>query len=115
MRARIRHHAYARAPPRHLGSRPIVVGLVSAEEDLTSRVASRLVFFLNDPATPEISPLSLHDALPIGGRAVGHGHVHLAVGEEPVELLLLILFRSEERFSRNAETDLVWRLLLEKT
>src|SRR6202046_5237624 len=25
----------------------------------------RFLFFLNDPATPEISPLSLHDALPI--------------------------------------------------
>src|SRR5688572_31379315 len=29
-------------------------------------------------------------------------------------LLLHVIFRSEERFSRNAETDLVCRLLLEK-
>src|SRR5437660_9826644 len=29
-------------------------------------------------------------------------------------LFLLVLIRSEERFSRNAETDLVCRLLLEK-
>src|SRR5262245_63129041 len=29
-------------------------------------------------------------------------------------LLRLVAFRSEERFSRNAETDLVCRLLLEK-
>src|SRR3989440_12945196 len=27
-------------------------------------------FFLNDPATTEISPLPLHDALPIGGTRV---------------------------------------------
>src|SRR2546427_11361005 len=28
-------------------------------------------FFFNDPPTPEISPLSLHDALPISGGAAG--------------------------------------------
>src|SRR5256885_16112966 len=28
-----------------------------------------LFFFFNDTATPEIYPLSLHDALPISGRA----------------------------------------------
>src|SRR4028118_1928081 len=40
----------------------------------------------------------------------------LAVEGDPFDprLQLLILFRSEERFSRNAETDLVCRLLLEK-
>src|SRR5256885_11549621 len=27
-------------------------------------------FFLNDPATPEISPLSLHDALPISAMSI---------------------------------------------
>src|SRR2546422_1114652 len=30
-----------------------------------------IFFFLNDPATPEISPLSLHDALPISDDRVG--------------------------------------------
>src|SRR5258708_10327006 len=74
-------------------------------------------FFFNDTATTEIYTLSLHDALPIcidkavavtwnnfdtwnnfwkDGKADGIGS------------------RSEERFSRNAETDLVCRLLLEK-
>src|SRR3712207_7867063 len=32
-----------------------------------------LLFFLNDPATPGIYPLSLHDALPICGEAGGPG------------------------------------------
>src|SRR5206468_4356749 len=32
----------------------------------------------------------------------------------PSLVLFLVLWRSEERFSRNAETDLVCRLLLEK-
>src|SRR5256885_11979874 len=32
-----------------------------------------------------------------------------------VEAIQTLLLRSEERFSRNAETDLVCRLLLEKT
>src|SRR3989441_11408244 len=35
---------------------------------LTPSASSVLVFFLNDPATPEISPLPLHAALPIWGR-----------------------------------------------
>src|SRR3712207_7940770 len=29
-----------------------------------------IFFFLNDPETPEIYPLSLHDALPISSRAM---------------------------------------------
>src|SRR5260370_5363687 len=32
----------------------------------------------------------------------------------PLDITSLLLHRSEERFSRNAETDLVCRLLLEK-
>src|SRR5437660_10915326 len=83
-----------------------------------------LFFFLNDPATTDIYTLSLHDALPICkandshadcyqyfcvpeyGTANGRLHFHA--------VHFKILIRSEERFSRNAETDLVCRLLLEK-
>src|SRR4028119_2540861 len=67
-------------------------------------------FFFNDTATTEIYTLSLHDALPIFGPGV------LTDRETRLSRpdLLLILFRSEERFSRNAETDIVCRLLLEK-
>src|ERR1051325_8336440 len=36
-------------------------------------VTSYAVFFFNDTATTEISPLSLHDALPI---CIGHGRRH---------------------------------------
>src|SRR5437868_10103430 len=73
-------------------------------------------FFFNDSPTTEIYTLSLHDALPIFG--VFHNRRNASS-----RLLLLIskhlnrrslLLRSEERFSRNAETDLVCRLLLEK-
>src|SRR5438132_2981062 len=34
--------------------------------------------------------------------------------KERILVIILLLHRSEERFSRNAETDLVCRLLLEK-
>src|SRR3712207_9558649 len=36
-------------------------------------VSSVVFFFFNDPATPEISPLPLPDALPIWGGAAGGG------------------------------------------
>src|SRR5438128_9700129 len=38
----------------------------------------------------------------------------LLIKERILVIILLLHFRSEERFSRNAETDLVCRLLLEK-
>src|SRR5438067_13897939 len=80
-------------------------------------------FFFNDTATTEIYTLSLHDALPIcmvlaaEGRKANDSHADCyqyfcvpeygtANGRQK--------YRSEERFSRNAETDLVCRLLLEK-
>src|SRR2546423_5901692 len=76
-----------------------------------------IFFFFNDTATTEIYTLSLHDALPISSypweHQVGHSQgwspaVYRAPQTcKPQE-------RSEERFSRNAETDLVCRLLLEK-
>src|SRR2546423_11000717 len=73
-------------------------------------------FFFNDTATTEIYTLSLHDALPISELfaftlrvRAGNTDV-LTDAEENVRQC----FRSEERFSRNAETDLVCRLLLEK-
>src|SRR4026208_2643111 len=66
-------------------------------------------FFFNDTATTEIYTLSLHDALPILHQvAIGDERVHrhqLDRGDAE---------RSEERFSRNAETDIVCRLLLGK-
>src|SRR5256714_9938457 len=89
------------------------------------------LFFFNDTATTEIYTLSLHDALPI--LAV---NIHITIIElnalhtkrqnlfqeldAVIHLLMeakhwgLSSIRSEERFSRNAETDIVCRLLLEK-
>src|SRR5438094_7189337 len=84
------------------------------------------IFFFNDTATTEIYTLSLHDALPIsalaggamsklfgGGQKAASGGIQgdvLATNNNTVGKEC----RSEERFSRNAETDLVCRLLLEK-
>src|SRR5436309_4441815 len=84
-----------------------------------------LFFFFNDTATTEIYTLSLHDALPIFLN-VTLIILTLSVSRLLNLLLRLVAFllflnpqcykpqRSEERFSRNAETDLVCRLLLEK-
>src|SRR5260370_13464514 len=86
-------------------------------------------FFFNDTATTEIYTLSLHDALPIYGnytslplsalyvKLVSHDRVienHAIYNDTMVQYRFDTGSRSEERFSRNAETDLVCRLLLEK-
>src|SRR5437899_9282517 len=70
-------------------------------------------FFFNDPATTEIYTLSLHDALPIYAKGA---LTYTDIAGDPVLYgnLPPAISRSEERFSRNAETDLVCRLLLEK-
>src|SRR5688572_32721202 len=92
------------------------------------------IFFLYDTATTEIYTLSLHDALPISDIEAerkkrdeieaGKSYCSRRFGGATCDdksaqitfpsLNLISLFRSEERFSRNAETDLVCRLLLEK-
>src|SRR5690242_20982398 len=77
-----------------------------------------IYFFYNDTATTEIYTLSLHDALPIWKTLLMASSVRL----KPLNCSRLPCVyaqetqgkRSEERFSRNAETDLVCRLLLEK-
>src|SRR5256885_8363173 len=86
-------------------------------------------FFFNDTATTEIYTLSLHDALPIwikfmkdGVNATPLPTVNTTGYIDHAAFLGTInpdtnksgMVRSEERFSRNAETDLVCRLLLEK-
>src|SRR5256885_8853997 len=101
-------------------------------------------FFFNDTATTEIYTLSLHDALPIchstrnktrdglirvrniralNGRfntSITHaysiviGSKHITLNATDNNTVGMGDARSEERFSRNAETDLVCRLLLEK-
>src|SRR5256885_9010515 len=83
------------------------------------RHVSSLFFFFNDPATPEIYPLSLHDALPIWCRL---GDLH----EPPIQLdqpclhmidrqLIVLQQRSEEHTSElQSPCNLVCRLLLEK-
>src|SRR5262249_60788421 len=83
-----------------------------------------LSFFSNDPATTEIYTLSLHDALPIFPLLVWLTpdlrikksllKCNWTIRKRLPRCILVSSFRSEERFSRNAETDLVCRLLLEK-
>src|SRR5438034_8454706 len=79
------------------------------------------IFFINDTATTDIYTLSLHDALPIfslvavgGKRTSARVNIVPCSGTKKRGTECLLLRRSEERFSRNAETDLVCRLLLEK-
>src|SRR5262249_59610068 len=102
------------------------------------RILSFLHFFVTAPATTEIYTLSLHDALPISRRgfaiqrlmnAMRQAHADgwfivfdtLTLADDRLEAfydnpnaLRDHFRRSEERFSRNAETDIVCRLLLEK-
>src|SRR6202012_6272152 len=73
-----------------------------------------LFFFFNDTAPPEISTLSLHDALPICAPRFG-----VLVGRSgrrfvfPLCLLRLRRRRSEGHTSElQSHSDLVWRLLL---
>src|SRR5437764_7586785 len=103
-----------------------------------------LFFFFYHTATTEIYTLSLHDALPIsafpelnaweraGADASSAGMVDAGFENQKEltkmqldnqkeiaemhfsKLFLILKSRSEERFSRNAETDIVCRLLLEK-
>src|SRR5436309_10530902 len=68
-------------------------------------------FFFNDTAPTEIYTLSLHDALPIYTTGyIDHAAFLGTINPDTNKSGM----RSEERFSRNAETDLVCRLLLEK-
>src|SRR5690554_7746816 len=84
-------------------------------------------FIINDPATTEIYTLSLHDALPIWLRSFAASWLLNALLRifamsiiTPKRKVLRMSVqdcwrpRSEERFSRNAETDLVCLRLLEK-
>src|SRR5207247_8559391 len=85
---------------------------------------SFILFFSHVTAATEIYTLSLHDALPIlqgvefdNGDMYVDGHKAASdVRDEFVSVTEKQPYgrRSEERFSRNAETDLVCRLLLEK-
>src|SRR4028118_2443911 len=77
----------------------------------TGWVVDWYVFFFNDTATTEIYTLSLHDALPISGLVQRRSKTE----HRKTFSKCATKTRSEERFSRNAETDLVCRLLLEKT
>src|SRR5438874_10334198 len=45
----------------------------------------RIIFFLNDTATPKIYPLSLHDALPISGQTIDHAQQQYRTDRDPRE------------------------------
>src|SRR5207244_13413534 len=84
------------------------------------------IFFFHDSLFSELYTLSLHDALPISLMLLLVWLIFFMVlikllpilgtisGKTVKLMVLATALRSEERFSRNAETDLVCRLLLEK-
>src|SRR5690606_41878239 len=74
-------------------------------------------FFFNDPATPEIYTLSLHDALPISARRrpANPSRRRRAPSAAPTRMLTSRGKRSEEHTSElQSRENLVCRLLLEK-
>src|SRR5438094_8678761 len=76
------------------------------------RGLSTVVFFFNDTATTEIYTLSLHDALPISGRA---SRAPCARSSPSIAAAPRCRTRSEEHTSElQSPYDLVCRLLLEK-
>src|SRR5437868_9915460 len=73
----------------------------------------------NSTPPTDIYTLSLHDALPIWTIRKRLPRCKMRLKKRLLAfsnlfLSLILHLRSEERFSRNAETDLVCRLLLEK-
>src|SRR5438105_11648246 len=77
---------------------------------LSLQLSLSFFFFFNDTATPEIYTLSLHDALPICGRATPSDPASSRPGRSTSPSR-----RSEEHTSElQSRVDLVCRLLLEK-
>src|SRR5207237_8838976 len=89
---------------------------------MSIRSFSFTLFFFTVTSLTLIFTLSLHDALPISVLVIRLRSLRLLRVSGIVMRLRMFLLnggsagmpRSEERFSRNAETDLVCRLLLEK-
>src|SRR5438876_12180356 len=92
-----------------------IIGSVCTTSNHNLPQLQSIYVIMKQTPTTEIYTLSLHDALPISVN------IHITI----IELNALhtkrqnlfvcrALSRSEERFSRNAETELVCRLLLEK-
>src|ERR1041385_5228103 len=78
------------------------------------RVATFVFFFYNDPATPEIYPLPLHDALPISRRTC-RGAWNSRPSRSVRCRNRARWYRSEEHTSElQSRLHLVCRLLLEK-
>src|SRR3989304_672333 len=76
---------------------------------------SYAAFFLNDPATTDFYPLSLHDALPILVAAEGpSGGVYTICDGEPYTWRQIVDARSEEHTSElQSRLHLVCRLFFE--
>src|ERR1022692_928482 len=89
--------------------------LPETESRSTEAVPGGHVFFFNDPAPPGISPLSLHDALPISLRSrLGLGSEGFGSDVAPPSGAATVR-RSEEHTSElQSPCNIVCRLLLEK-
>src|SRR5438270_13230874 len=82
-------------------------------ETVNQTMSRPLIFFFNDPATPEIYTLSLHDALPIS-KAPPTSPAATTAPEASTPSLGASP-RSEEHTSElQSQSNLVCRLLLEK-
>src|SRR5205085_11399595 len=99
---------------------PLMLAYVFAVLGLFINFTDSFFFFIYTPTT-KIYTLSLHDALPILSNLqsfIASMTQKLTLSDISDESKnypkVLTSARSEERFSRNAETDLVCRLLLEK-
>src|SRR5436190_852867 len=68
----------------------------------------------NVPNPDEAVPSFVSGAMAKAGKGLLEGTLQAGTSAVSDKLLDLAIARSEERFSRNAETDLVCRLLLEK-
>src|SRR5205085_8324959 len=68
----------------------------------------------NVPNPDEAVPSFVSGAMAKAGKGLLEGTLQAGTSAVSDKLLDLVGLRSEERFSRNAETDLVCRLLLEK-
>src|SRR3982750_1640491 len=114
-----RTYPVGRFPPLNDNARPCLKCNRASEYsarpgDLTRYIDCALPFFFNDPATTEIYPLSLHDALPISRRS-RPGSTPRRARRAPRRGRRRAATRSEEHTSElQSRSDLVCRLLLEK-
>src|SRR5687768_18293044 len=92
---------------------PLILRLLMNEVNLSTNLASHFFDLVFGKILTSRLSLSKHLAHNLGNLLL-LGKIGVFHNRRNASSRLLLLIRSEERFSRNAETELVWRLLLEK-